>query len=133
VAEYPEFRGNVAFVGTRKFYRSPEDSPLKQEYHWNGNAETYYLIGEAMGQAMVSLSGSERWPFDRRGLVQESSAVRQFSPSAAQTHSLSRSPSSYVSVRPSFPTAAAQSSVSWSGRSAFVWPSVASEAGGIFD
>jgi len=57
VAEYPEFRGNVAFVGTKKFYRSPEDSPLKQEYHWNGNAETYYLIGEGMGQAMLGLAG----------------------------------------------------------------------------
>lgn len=57
VAEYPEFRGNVAFVGTRKFYRSPEDSPLRQEYHWNGNAETYYLIGEGMGQAMLGLAG----------------------------------------------------------------------------
>ena len=21
-------------------------------YHWNSNAETYYLIGEAMGEAM---------------------------------------------------------------------------------
>ncbi|MFN6107114.1 MAG: hypothetical protein ACK5EA_22025 [Planctomycetaceae bacterium] len=26
-----------------------------QGYHWNTNAETYYLIGEAMGQAMVKL------------------------------------------------------------------------------
>lgn len=57
VAEYPEFRGNVAFVGTKKFYRAPEDSPLKQEYHWNGNAETYYLIGEGMGRAMLGLPG----------------------------------------------------------------------------
>lgn len=57
VAEYPEFRGNVAFVGTKKFYRAPEDSPLKQEYHWNGNAETYYLIGEGMGRAMLGLLG----------------------------------------------------------------------------
>lgn len=57
VAERPEFRGNVAFVGTRAFWRSKEDSPTGQGYHWNSNAETYYLIGEAMGKAMKQLLG----------------------------------------------------------------------------
>jgi len=55
VAEYPEFRGNVAFVGTRAFWREKEVSPTNQGYHWNSNAETYYLIGEAMGMAMNKL------------------------------------------------------------------------------
>lgn len=55
VAEYDEFRGNVAFVGTRAFWRRAEVSPSDQGYHWNGNAETYYLIGEAMGHAMREL------------------------------------------------------------------------------
>jgi len=55
VAEHAEFRGNVAFVGTRDFYRPQEDSPSGQGYHWNSNAETYYLIGESMGQAMLGL------------------------------------------------------------------------------
>jgi alpha-galactosidase len=55
VAEYDEFRGNVAFVGTKGFYRPPEASPSKQGYHWNSNAETYYLIGTAMGEAMAKL------------------------------------------------------------------------------
>lgn len=55
VAEYPEFRGNVAFVGTRTFWREKEESPSGQGYHWNTNAETYYLIGDAMGQAMKTL------------------------------------------------------------------------------
>lgn len=57
VAKYEEFQGNVAFVGTRNFYRPPERSPSRQGYHWNSNAETYYLIGEAMGQAMLKLLG----------------------------------------------------------------------------
>ena len=57
VAEYPEFKGNVAFVGTRAFWRSQEESPSGQGYHWNTNAETYYLIGEAMGRAMMALMG----------------------------------------------------------------------------
>ena len=55
VARYPEFQGNVAFVGTRDFWRAQEDSPSGQGYHWNTNAETYYLIGDAMGKAMRDL------------------------------------------------------------------------------
>lgn len=55
VAEHPEFQGNVAFVATRAFWREKEESPSGQGYHWNTNAETYYLIGEAMGKAMVKL------------------------------------------------------------------------------
>lgn len=56
VAEYEEFRGNVAFVGTRDFFRPAEESPSGQAYHWNENAETYWLIGEAMGEAMTGLA-----------------------------------------------------------------------------
>ena len=59
VAEHPEFKGNVAFVGTKAFWRPQEESPSGQGYHWNTNAETYYLIGEAMGEAMKKLSGRE--------------------------------------------------------------------------
>ena len=55
VAEYQEFKGNVAFVGTREFWREKDVSPTGQGYHWNTNAETYYLIGEAMGIAMKQL------------------------------------------------------------------------------
>jgi alpha-galactosidase len=55
VAGYEEFRGNVTFVSTRALWRAEEQSPTKQGYHWNSNAETYYLIGEAMGKAMTKL------------------------------------------------------------------------------
>ena len=55
VADLPEFKGNVAFVSTRNFYRPANESPSSQAYHWNNNAETYYLIGEHMGQAMLGL------------------------------------------------------------------------------
>ena len=58
VAGHPEFKGNVAFVGTRAFWRAQEQSPGNQGYHWNSNAETYYLIGEAMGEAMRRLLGA---------------------------------------------------------------------------
>ena len=55
VADYKEFQGTVAFVGTKDFWREKEVSPTGQAYHWNTNAETYYLIGEAMGTAMKKL------------------------------------------------------------------------------
>ena len=55
VAGYEEFKGNVAFVGTKAFWRDKDVSPTGQAYHWNTNAETYYLIGEAMGHAMKKL------------------------------------------------------------------------------
>lgn len=58
VAQYDEFRGNVTFVGTRAFYRPPDESPSGQAYHWNSNAETYYLIGDGMGKAMLTLLNS---------------------------------------------------------------------------
>ena len=59
VAEYPEFKGNVAFVGTKDFYRPKEVSPSGQAYHWNSNAETYFLIGHGMGEAMIKLCGKK--------------------------------------------------------------------------
>jgi len=55
VAEYPEFKGNVASASTKTFWRTEERSPSKQGYHWNSNAETCYLIGEAMGEAIKRL------------------------------------------------------------------------------
>jgi alpha-galactosidase len=55
VAEHPELKGNVSFVGTKSFWRPKEKSPNGQGYHWNSNAETYYLIGQAMAEAMKKL------------------------------------------------------------------------------
>ena len=59
VAGLPEFKGNVAFVGTQKFWRKQDESPSGQGYHWNSNAETYYLIGTSMGSAIKSLLAAE--------------------------------------------------------------------------
>jgi len=55
-AQYPEFKGNVAFVPTQAFWRPADQSPSSQGYHWNTNAETYSLIGESMGKAMLGLT-----------------------------------------------------------------------------
>ena len=56
VAQHAEFKGNVAFVPTQAFWRDKELSPSGQGYHWNSNAETYYLIGEGMAKAMQGLT-----------------------------------------------------------------------------
>ncbi|MCG8586083.1 MAG: sialate O-acetylesterase [Pirellulales bacterium] len=55
VVKHDEFQGNVAFVGTKDFFRPKDQSPSGQSYHWNSNAETYYLIGDGMGKAMLKL------------------------------------------------------------------------------
>ncbi len=44
---------NVTCVQTRDYFRPREDSPTGASYHWNSNAETYLLIGDAMGRAMA--------------------------------------------------------------------------------
>ena len=54
-AALPEFKGTVTCVETRDFFRSTEVSPSRQVYHWNGNAETYFLIGDSMAEAMKKL------------------------------------------------------------------------------
>jgi len=57
VAQYPEFRGNVRYVETRSFFRDGDVSPRPIRYHWCCNAESYFLIGDAMGKAMVEQLG----------------------------------------------------------------------------
>ena len=54
-AKYEEFKGTVACVDTRDYFRPPEVSPSRQGYHWNSNAETYFLIGDGMAKAMKKL------------------------------------------------------------------------------
>ena len=53
--KYPEFAGNVLTVETRDFWRDTSVSPSGQGYHYNRNAETYMLVGEALGRGMVEL------------------------------------------------------------------------------
>lgn len=48
--KYPEFKGNVATV-----YTHPLSKGGSSGSHYNGHAETYMNVGEAMGQAMVKL------------------------------------------------------------------------------
>ena len=55
-AAHPEFAGTVTFVETHDFVRKPEDSPNPGHgHHEFGNAETYFLVGDALGQGMKKL------------------------------------------------------------------------------
>jgi hypothetical protein len=52
--KYPEFKGNVATV-----YANPLSKGGSGNSHYDGNAETYMDVGEAMGNAMVKLLKSK--------------------------------------------------------------------------
>jgi lysophospholipase L1-like esterase len=53
--KHPEFSGNVASVETIPFYFPKEKSPGGREWDYQNNAESFLLIGEAMGKAMAEL------------------------------------------------------------------------------
>ena len=53
--KYPEFAGNVLTVETRGFWKEAEVSPRDQGFHYNGNAETYLRVGDALGRGMLQL------------------------------------------------------------------------------
>lgn len=59
-AAAPAFKGNVLFVETHDFVRKPEDSPNPGHgHHEFGNAETYFLVGDALGKGMLRLLGAK--------------------------------------------------------------------------
>ena len=58
VALMPEFKDTVVFVPTRDFVRKPADSPNPSHgHHEFGNAETYFLVGDALGKAAAQMAG----------------------------------------------------------------------------
>ncbi len=55
-AERSELGPQVAFVSTADFARPADQSPnVTHGHHWYGNAESYFLIGDALGHAMQTL------------------------------------------------------------------------------
>jgi lysophospholipase L1-like esterase len=55
-AKHPEFKGNVASIDTIPFFFPKEESPGGRDWDYGNNAESFLLIGEAMGRAMVELT-----------------------------------------------------------------------------
>jgi len=60
--QHPELAGTVASVDARDFWRERAESPMGQDYHYNWNAETYTLVGDTAGRAMVNLRGGKAEP-----------------------------------------------------------------------
>ena len=58
--QYPDFRGNVITIETRDFWRTEDQSPREQGFHYNQNAETYMLVGEAMARGMIQLKNASK-------------------------------------------------------------------------
>ena len=53
----PKIGGHAAFVSTTAFARPAEQSPnVGHGHHWFGNAESYFLIGDALAHAMIKLT-----------------------------------------------------------------------------
>jgi len=51
---------NVSYVETTDFARLPENSPNQGHgHHWYGNAESYFLLGDELGKAMLKLLKDE--------------------------------------------------------------------------
>ncbi|MGB0744658.1 MAG: sialate O-acetylesterase [Opitutales bacterium] len=59
---FPGHKGKVKTIEARDFWRRAGDSPKNQGYHYNHNGETYYLVGDALGRAMVELKGGKVEP-----------------------------------------------------------------------
>jgi alpha-galactosidase len=51
--------GLVSSVPTSDFWRDTAVSPGAYNHFWNQNAESYYLIGESMGHAMLKLTKTQ--------------------------------------------------------------------------
>ena len=53
--KHPDFAGNVATCDTRPFWRGIEVSPKDEGHHYNRNAETYLLVGDALARNMIKM------------------------------------------------------------------------------
>lgn len=49
------FEKNVKSVETRGFWKSAEESPRNQDFHYHQNGEVYYNVGRAFGKGMIEL------------------------------------------------------------------------------
>jgi alpha-galactosidase len=56
--KHPEFAGNVYSADILAYWRGIEESPVSQGYHYNRNAETFMLVGDALGRGMIELGAA---------------------------------------------------------------------------
>ena len=110
-AEHPEFANNVTSFDTLGYWRDSSVSPTDTGYHYNHNAETYMLTGDALGRAMIELeSGSTvysvnagddmiTWsgqPVELDATVQDGVTVTSYAWSAVPADGVVFDPNAYV-------------------------------------
>lgn len=61
-AAHPAFADTVASFDSTGYWRTVEESPSNQGYHYNWNAETYLLVGDAAGREMIQLLSNDTTP-----------------------------------------------------------------------
>ena len=65
--ERKEWKGRVSFVKTTAFARPKDESPnVGHGHHWFGNAESYFLIGDAWGRRWYAFSRTKEIGSRRR-------------------------------------------------------------------
>lgn len=80
---HPELAGTVKTIDARPFWREPGISPKNQDYHYNHNAETYMLCGDALGRAMVELKGGKA-EYPEPGMIKPVDAPPLMQPSTPE-------------------------------------------------
>ncbi len=61
--KHPEFAGTVITMETRGYWRSVAESPANQGHHYHRNAETFMLVGDALGRGMVQVLPAAHCPY----------------------------------------------------------------------
>jgi len=83
--KHPELAGTVRTVDARGFWYSRDESPTGTDYHYNHNARTYMLVGDALGRAMVELQGGSATPRPVPNKPQDAVEIAKPEPTEAET------------------------------------------------
>ncbi len=59
---YPEFAGNVKTMEARHYWRTREQSPNAENFHYYWNSETYMLVGDALARAIIDMQDDDTPP-----------------------------------------------------------------------
>jgi alpha-galactosidase len=91
---YPAFAGNVKTMDTRRYWRGTAESPSTQGFHYNRNAETFLLTGDALGRGMLELltAGTPHPTINASGPLTGTSFPISFSGPGGQGYQVLRSP-----------------------------------------
>ena len=75
--KYPEFKGNVASVDTRDYFRGGAA-------HYGSHAETYYYVGDGLGRYMVKLLNNEEIIYKKPSKFKINKRKKAFGPAPNQ-------------------------------------------------